>query len=74
VLGTFTTSKEHTQMELFFKHASPLTLAGFIADLNQADTTDPVADELRSLCLAELTAIVGPDEANAMLLAAGAAR
>ena len=64
-------------MELFFRLASPTTLAGFIADIDQADTADtadPAADELRSLCLAELTAIVGPDEANAMLLAAEAAR
>ena len=44
------------------------------ADIEQADTTDTAANELQSLCLAELVAIVGADEASAMLLAAGAAR
>ena len=61
-------------MELFFKHASPLTLAGFIADIDQADTTDPAADELRSLCLAELVAIVGEDESILLQLEAEVAR
>ena len=58
-------------MELFFKLASPTTLASMFADIEQADTTDTAANELQSLCLAELVAIVGDLEAIALIEAAG---
>ena len=61
-------------MELFFKLASPTTLASLIADIDQADTIDTSTVTLRQLCVAELEAIVGDSEAIEMIEAAGGAR
>ena len=61
-------------MELFFKLASPTTLASLIADIDQADTIDTSTVTLRQLCVAELEAIVGDEEAVTMLNAAEVGR
>ena len=59
-------------MELFFRLASPLTLANFIADIDQIiDSTEPDVVALRELCVADLVSIVGDAEAIEMIEAAG---
>ena len=62
-------------MELFFKLASPLTLASLIEDIDQSsDDIRTSVEALRELLVDELISIVGPEEFNAMMLAAEAAR
>lgn len=59
-------------MDLFFKFASPTTLASLAADLqNSLEWTDEI-DDLHELINAELVAIVGREEAVEMLQASGA--
>ena len=61
-------------MELFFRLASPTTLASLIADIDQADKIDTSAEVLRRLCVDELEAIVGASESIEMMAAAGVGR
>jgi len=61
-------------MELFFRLVSPTTLASFIADIDQVDTTAPDAVALRESCVLALVAIVEDAEAIEMIEAAGGAR
>ena len=59
-------------MELFFRFASPTTLAVFIVDLEQADEWTDEENALHQRCAAALEANVGSDEAISLLKAAGA--
>lgn len=59
-------------MELFFKRASPTTLASFIVDLEQADEWTDEENALHQRCAEALVANVGSDAAIELLKAAGA--
>ena len=59
-------------MDLFFRFASPTTLASLIVDLEQADEWTDEENALHQRCAEALAANVGSDEAIALLKAAGA--
>lgn len=59
--------------ELFWKLASPTTLASLIADLQNVDEWTDEIVELRSRLMDELVAIVGDDEAAGLLAENGVA-
>ena len=61
-------------MKTFWLVASPTTLASLISDIDHTDHEREDIANLRQLCLDELTAIVGDDEAATLLAEAVAGR
>lgn len=58
-------------MELFFKFASPTTLASLISDLQQQYEWTESIDAMHQTCMDELVAIVGDTESESLLVKAG---
>ena len=61
-------------MKTFWLVATPLTLASLISDIDHTDHNREDIAKLRQLCLDELQANVGDDEAARLLTEAGAGR
>ena len=58
-------------MELFFKLASPTTLASMFVDIDQVEDLTTALLELRHDCTEALVANVGQTEAIGLIVAAG---